>query len=205
MRSTEEQANFALVCRLVDQIRDRLDHVAFALLTEEERTLWTVWCLEAELSNGGFDQYFLNDAGDHAHYATQALRRIGAAQSAEIVADALAVFPAPGPSPDRGERFLQLESLSRERKARLGSLTDRFYERPDYLERLLADFAREHARAFPVPEPAQCAPRAEGDAVEKKLARAIHTEAETCAPGWEERVKVLFKELQAYRFSRDRG
>jgi uncharacterized DUF497 family protein len=56
MRTPKEEADFELLCRLVDRIRGRLVHGAFASFTETERTLWTVWWLEAEVNNGGFDQ-----------------------------------------------------------------------------------------------------------------------------------------------------
>jgi hypothetical protein len=202
MSTGEEEANFELICRLIDQIQDRLAHLEFASLTESEQTLWIVWWLEAEVNNGGFDQYFFNDAGNLARAAAQALRRIGAAQCAEIVADAVAIFSPPGPALDRGERHLQLESLSRQQKDRLEALTDRFYERPDPLENLLADFARASPTEFPVLDPSQTAQGFEYDAVEDALASAIDAELKTLALGWPDRVKRLARELEARRLAR---
>jgi hypothetical protein len=198
MRTPEDQANFDLVCRLVDQVRDRLARGPFASLTNCERTVWTVWWLEAGVNNGGFDQYFFNSAGDLAGGAAEALRNINAARCAEIVAQAIAVFPAPGPSPERAARIRQLEALSLEQKERLNTLTNRFYEYPDPLEPLLADYARRHPQEFSVLDPSQAIQGVEVDAEEEEaLARAVEAEVTIHAPGWQDRVRLLARELEA--------
>ncbi len=73
--------------------------------------------LEAEINNGGFDQYFFNSAGDKTVETIRALERIGANKTASIVKDAAAKFPDGQPSPDRNERQKQLEVVSPESDA----------------------------------------------------------------------------------------
>jgi hypothetical protein len=54
----------------------RAQAVAFADLAEEDRVLVAIWALEADVNNGGFDQYYFNSSGDTAYYAPTALRLI---------------------------------------------------------------------------------------------------------------------------------
>jgi hypothetical protein len=70
----------------------------FECLAARDRVLVTIWGLEAEVNNGGFDQYYFNGAGNQAFFAPEALRLIGASRMAEVVARANAVFGPEGPS-----------------------------------------------------------------------------------------------------------
>jgi hypothetical protein len=105
----------------------------FSELTEPERTFVTIWTLEADVNNGGFDQYYLNSSGDHAHDAPRALRAVGAETMAQIVDDANAVFGPGGPPADRDARLAALEALGPEAEERWNELDDRFFEYPDDL------------------------------------------------------------------------
>lgn len=49
--------------------------------------------LEAEINNGGFDQFFFNSASDRTDEIIAALLLIGAAHTANIVKTAMAKFP----------------------------------------------------------------------------------------------------------------
>ncbi|MES2129571.1 MAG: DUF4375 domain-containing protein [Pseudomonadota bacterium] len=67
---------------------------------------------EAELNNGGFDQFFLNSAGDRTAATIAALKAIGANHTAVIVAKAAAKFPGGSPSVLRDARQAELEVIS---------------------------------------------------------------------------------------------
>ena len=60
--------------------------------------------LEAEVNNGGFDQFFFNSAGDDAAPTIQALELIGATKTAAIVRRACRKFPGGMPPADRERR-----------------------------------------------------------------------------------------------------
>jgi hypothetical protein len=60
-------------------------------LSPAERVFLCVWNLEAEVNNGGFEQFFVNSAGDNAAETPGALRQIGAAQAAAIAEEANSV------------------------------------------------------------------------------------------------------------------
>jgi hypothetical protein len=68
--------------------------------------------LEAEVNNGGFDQFFFNAAGDNAAATIEALESVGARATAEIVRRACARFPDGMPSANRFERQEALEAVS---------------------------------------------------------------------------------------------
>lgn len=71
-----------------------------------------IYDLEGEINNGGFDQFFFNSAGDQTQETIDALEKIGATHTAEIVKRAAAKFPNGMPSPDRGIRQEQLDLVS---------------------------------------------------------------------------------------------
>lgn len=101
-----------------------------------------IWTLEADVNNGGFDQYYLNSSGDHAWYAPRALEAVGAATIASIVTEANAVFGADGPPADRDARLEALEALEPEARQRWGELDERFFEYPDDLTGCLYAFVQ---------------------------------------------------------------
>ncbi|MDH0449508.1 MULTISPECIES: DMP19 family protein [unclassified Shewanella] len=68
--------------------------------------------LEAEINNGGFDQFFFNSAGDYTEETIQALVKIGANHTADIVRRAASKFPNDMPPKDRGARQELLEDIS---------------------------------------------------------------------------------------------
>ena len=148
MRTPSEQANFDLVCRLIDRVGERVARDGVESLTEPEITFLSVWRLEADVLNGGFDQYFFNDSGNWAGIVADALRRVGAERAAQIVSRAIALFPPPGPSPDRETRCRQLKALPDAQQKVLGDLTNEFFADPDPLEVLLAAYGRLHEPAF---------------------------------------------------------
>lgn len=68
--------------------------------------------LEAEINNGGFDQFFFNSAGDNTAEIIVTLKAIGANHTASIVESAAAKFPNGAPPSDRDRRQEALESIS---------------------------------------------------------------------------------------------
>jgi hypothetical protein len=101
-----------------------------------------VWSLEAEVNNGGFDQYFFNSAGDHAAETVVALRAIEAQHTASLVASAMAIFGPNGPNSDRNTRQDELESLTDAQREAFSDLDNRFFAYEDNLSELLARYMK---------------------------------------------------------------
>lgn len=109
-------------------------------LTEADRVAVTVWWLEADVNNGGFDQYFHNAAGDLAFFAVEALREIEAEQVAAIVSRAVSIFDPSGPPRDQSERQEFLHGLGEEVCELLEELDVEFYAYPDDVNALMAGY-----------------------------------------------------------------
>ena len=80
-------------------------------LSPRERILYDVVRFEAEVMNGGIDQFFYNESGNHALETLEALEKIGATQSHEFLVAAFSLFPNGCPSKDCEKRREELEGL----------------------------------------------------------------------------------------------
>ena len=116
------------------------DGAAFDALSQRDKILIAIWGLEADVNNGGFDQYYFNDAGDLAFFAADALEEIGARNMAAIVRAANEQFGANGPARDRTTRQEQLARLTASDEDLFAPLDDRFYDYPDDISALLTVF-----------------------------------------------------------------
>ncbi len=95
--------------------------------------------VEDEVNNGGFHQFFYNNAGDNTEETIQALEAIGATRIADIVRRAAAMFPGGMPPKDRFSRQdILLEKFPRAEAFK--SLDDEFFAYPDNLASLIASY-----------------------------------------------------------------
>ena len=131
-----------------DRACSRYSGSNFDQLDEVDKILVTIWSLEGEVNNGGFDQYYFNSSSDLAFYAPVALRRIGAHQMAQITDDANKLFGPDGPARAPDERDAQLLAIAPNGSEphRWDELTRAFQSYPDDISALLAAFleARRH-------------------------------------------------------------
>ena len=110
----------------------------FAALSRPDQVLVTIWGLEADVNNGGFDQYYFNDTGNQAWFAAEALRSIGAHRMAAIAEKANAVFGDAGPPTDRDERQAALLRIGESTEGVWEQLDQEFHAYPDDIAALLA-------------------------------------------------------------------
>ena len=111
-----------------------------AALTAEERTFYIVTMLEAEVNNGGFEQYLYNSSGNFANELVAALRSIGADATADIYQKALDALGCELPS----NRDAREEVLARVLTDDVSDILDEcdsvFYQYPDNIEALSYQF-----------------------------------------------------------------
>ena len=127
-----------------DQACTRFNGNDFAQLNEIDKVLVTIWGLEAEVNNGGFDQYYFNRTGDQAYFASTALQTIGAYNMADIVSRANKVFGPDGPSQESNARQSQLFLVSPNNgtPSPWEGLSRAFQDYPDDVAELLTAFLR---------------------------------------------------------------
>lgn len=129
--NSSEEGEFA---RLVGDIEQR----PWTQLSKQERVILAVWQLEAEVNNGGFDQYFRNSAGEHAPCAIEALEEIGAPNCAAIVRRAVRlVLGEVGDWQKARGAFL---AASPDVEGTLEALDQEFYLYPEDLGTLLSEY-----------------------------------------------------------------
>lgn len=119
----------------------------FAALSDAEKKFFAACCLEGELYNGGFDQFFSNSSGSYYEYAVAALDEMGATESKQLLLRAKQVlFDFSAVPTDTGERRALLRSnSSRSRDARLDELDKLFHADPDSLLQRIEQFAIAHS------------------------------------------------------------
>lgn len=114
-------------------------------MSERDRVLVTLWGLQADVAQSGFRQYFYNHSGDQAHYAETALRRIGAEETAAIVARATSIFGTGGVPRDRALRQAVLEQVEDACEDLLRDCDRRFVDCGDDLSALAEKYLGESA------------------------------------------------------------
>ena len=110
---------------------------SFESLSLRDQILIAIWGLEADVNNGGFDQYYFNGSGNLAWFAPKALKSIGANRMASIAERANAKFGEAGPSPDRDERQSALFEITDADEEAWEELDREFYAYPDDIAGLL--------------------------------------------------------------------
>lgn len=120
----------------------------FAMQTTPQKIFSATWALEAEVNNGGFSQYFMNDSNETASFAAEALDAIGAPQTAGICRRAILVaFPNGLPATPQAASAAAGD-FSDDVLERLRTLDDEFYAYPHNLTDLLFAYVSKHPEEF---------------------------------------------------------
>ena len=114
-------------------------------LPDPVRHYLTVQIMRNEVANGTFEQYFFNSYSEDVRHALAGLEALGAAKSAALVREVIALFGKAGPSSDRARRQRQLDRVDGDALVRL---SDAFLKDPDRLDALLSRFAAGHRVHF---------------------------------------------------------
>lgn len=107
---------------------DRYHAAGIPGLTEEERTLATIWCFESKVANGGFESFYRATEGELAPHAPVAFRNVGANVLAGIAERANAIFGPAGVPHARNERRQFLNKVRPETRRELEKLESEYEE-----------------------------------------------------------------------------
>jgi hypothetical protein len=114
-------------------------------LSAENQRYFAVRLLEAEVYNGGFDQYFINGAADYFPEAVQGLQDMGATEWCRILLAAKQILfgtdEVPGTEGDRWER---LGGWAPGRNSELEKLASLFFNEETAFQRLIVQYAQKH-------------------------------------------------------------
>lgn len=135
------------VTALTDASVSRFIALGATVLSPMERLLIAIWGLEADVNNGGFDQYYFNSYGDFAAETAAHLRAIGAHQAAVLVERANNAFGAEGPPQDRARRQEVLEVIAEHAADAWNDLDNQFFQYPDDIAVLLQMYVERHRGA----------------------------------------------------------
>jgi len=128
---------------------DKLHTAGYARFTRVEQNVYLAVTLDAELSSGGFAQFFAGSSGNCAVRTAAALKDMGDARMIDLYARALAVFPGGSPSEDLAERGAQIDALPNREGAWRG-LDDEYY-RGDAADAHVSRYIRANLRGFDLP------------------------------------------------------
>ena len=120
-------------------------------LTDTERRLLAAYWLEAEVNNGGFDQYFFNSAGNNAETALFGLKEIGATSAAALLEQAVAVFPGGKPPTDRFKRQEVMQQIAAQSKLVWDKCNSEFYKRKERINDLSLAYAKKQRAEIVLP------------------------------------------------------
>lgn len=126
-----------LIGRILPKLHAKREQRGDEELSHQEKVVIDVMALQADVMNGGFDQFFFNSAGDRAVHTMTALREIGAGATAAILEEACARFPRGSPDTDRFARQKQLEAMASDT---FSDLDQRFFTDPEDAVDLLSAF-----------------------------------------------------------------
>ncbi|WP_320814931.1 DMP19 family protein [Flavobacterium sp.] len=120
----------------------------FENLNEAEKTFLYVEILEAEINNGGFDQYFFNSSGDYANETLESLKKIGAHKTAKLVEEAFSYFPETPIPKDNNKRRKLLENIDTKTSEKWNELEDKFYLYEENIGGLALEYVRRNKAEF---------------------------------------------------------
>ena len=135
------------VTELTDASVSKFIESGASVLSPMERLLVAIWGLEADVNNGGFDQYYFNSYGDFAAETPSLLRAIGADQAAALVEQANAAFGIAGPPRDRDKRQRVLEGIADGAAEAWDALDNQFFKYPDDIASLLRAYVERNRGA----------------------------------------------------------
>ncbi|PVY39630.1 DMP19 family protein [Pontibacter virosus] len=131
-----------------EDYENELDNVR--KLTKGQQAIFSTWMVEAEVNNGGFNQFYFNSSGQYANMAVDGFETVGAVKFAELMKEANRVYASIEKNLEKFDDGT-LESFSASYKENpLNDLDDKFYKlgESESLSGLKARYIRENIDQF---------------------------------------------------------
>lgn len=120
----------------------------YAALNRPQQHYSAVFMFDAEVCNGGLDQYFLNSTGNQWKDALEGLKAMKDTKRTAILEKAAAKFGTDGPSTDRTKRQDQLAALIRKDEDTFSKLDDEYYDITPPIEAVMNAYVLANPEAF---------------------------------------------------------
>jgi hypothetical protein len=111
--------------------------------------LYATWHLEAEVNNGGFNQYYFNSAGMFSKEALEGCKYFGAIKLSKIVEESIAIYKKEKIKLDEAMEKGTIEAFSETYEdTEFNKLDDEFYNLDENLGELRIGYIRENSSEF---------------------------------------------------------
>lgn len=118
------------------------------------RAIYSTWLVDAEVNNGGFNQFFFNSSGQYAGDALAGYELMGADEYAAVMRSAIATFEIDREQLEPFYEAHTLEAFSESyQHTGLGEIDQRYYALGDRIYYAWATFVRDHPGAFSGDDP----------------------------------------------------
>lgn len=114
--------------QITDVIYDKEIELGYDALKPFEKVVYCIDGLLREMENGGFVQFFRQEAGAYADDTLFALEQIKAKVSVSLLQELLAFFPNSEVPKDEDERTELFDQIESEHGDEISELDDRFYD-----------------------------------------------------------------------------
>ena len=153
-KASNEQLESVLVTCLRNAIGEDQEKEAEIVRswTPGKRMLYTTSTLEAEVNNGGFDQYFGNTQGQFSQMALEGLQLLGAGRHADLLRRAIDIHKQEATLVSQAPKSDDTQAPGHaEENSALKRLDDEFFKLTENLSALRVKFIRNHLDEFATP------------------------------------------------------
>jgi Domain of unknown function (DUF4375) len=120
-----------------------------ASLSPGFQVFYSTWLVEAEVMNGGFNQYFWNSSSEFADMTPSALKEIGDTVAAEMMQKAIATANAEAAQTKKFKSIATLQAFSDSYKhTKLNDFDQPFSKRAELFPALRLRYVRQHEQSF---------------------------------------------------------
>lgn len=114
------------------------------------QAIYMIWLLEAEVNNGGYNQFYFNSSGQYYKYLPEALKLVGADKFADLTKRANEIYEKENAKITKDQDGT-IEGFSKSYDDNpLNKFDDEFYElyKTENLQQIQVDFIRKHKTEF---------------------------------------------------------
>jgi len=115
-------------------------------LSEGRQAIYSIWLVEGEVNNGGFNQFYFNSSGEFAEMAVNGFELVGAVEYATLMKRANKIYAEQNIG-DRQDRTIEDFSESYDDNP-LNDLDTEFYDMQEDLYSLQVQFIRDNKKQF---------------------------------------------------------